>query len=824
MFEHFTNTAIAVIMKAQEEARRMQHNFVGTEQLLLGILKQGSSKAAAVLKELDITLEAAREEVEAIIGRGSGNPPAEVPFTPKVKQVFEQAFQEARKLDADYIEPEHLLLSLAQSDESVAYRVLENLGVVPAKLRTRLIQELGEVATVAAGTERGGRGSSKKRKNSVLAEFSTDLTALAAEGKLDPVVGRNREIERVVQIIGRRTKNNPVLVGEPGVGKTAIAEGLAQRIVNQDVPAELFDKRVLAMDMGLLVSGTRFRGDFEERLTQILQEVREDRNIVLVIDEIHTLVGAGSLEGGMDAANMLKPALARGELQCIGATTLDEYRKYIERDAALERRFQPVMVDPPSVEETVEILQGLRSRYEQFHQIVLQDDALTAAAQLADRYITDRHLPDKAIDLIDEAGSRVKLRHQLEYPSQELRQAFRQVNQDLEGAILRQDFSEARSLRDRRRELLGEIAGSQTVDDDDSGDRLPLVNEDDIADIVASWTGVPVTRMTESEAVQLLHMEDTLHERVIGQQEAVAAVARAIRRSRVSLASPNRPIASLIFSGPTGVGKTELTKALAMALFGSEDAMVRLDMSEFMEPHTVAKLIGSPPGFVGYDEGGQLTEAVRRQPYTVVLMDEIEKAHPDVFNILLQLLEDGRLTDAKGRTVSFKNTLIIMTSNIGSRVIEKGGGGLGFDTTETDAQTTQYNNIRSLVQEEMKQYFRPELLNRLDEIIVFRQLTREEVMQVADLLLVQVNQRLAEREIQVTLSDGFKAKLIEEGYDVRYGARPMRRAIARMVEDALAEAILRDDISPGDTVTLDVDEAGQVQVQPQRQPALAGAR
>jgi ATP-dependent Clp protease ATP-binding subunit ClpC len=824
MFEHFTNTAIAVIMKAQEEARRMQHNFVGTEQLLLGILKQGSSKAAAVLKELDITLEAAREEVEAIIGRGSGNPPAEVPFTPKVKQVFEQAFQEARKLDADYIEPEHLLLSLAQSDESVAYRVLENLGVVLAKLRTRLIQELGEVATVAAGTERGGRGSGKKRKNSVLAEFSTDLTALATEGKLDPVVGRNREIERVVQIIGRRTKNNPVLVGEPGVGKTAIAEGLAQRIVNQDVPAELFDKRVLAMDMGLLVSGTRFRGDFEERLTQILQEVREDRNIVLVIDEIHTLVGAGSLEGGMDAANMLKPALARGELQCIGATTLDEYRKYIERDAALERRFQPVMVDPPSVEETVEILQGLRSRYEQFHQIVLQDDALTAAAQLADRYITDRHLPDKAIDLIDEAGSRVKLRHQLEYPSQELRQAFRQVNQELEGAILRQDFSEARSLRDRRRELLGEIAGSQTVDDDDSSDRLPLVDEDDIAEIVASWTGVPVTRMTESEAVQLLHMEDTLHERVIGQQEAVAAVARAIRRSRVSLASPNRPIASLIFSGPTGVGKTELTKALAMALFGSEDAMVRLDMSEFMEPHTVAKLIGSPPGFVGYDEGGQLTEAVRRQPYTVVLMDEIEKAHPDVFNILLQLLEDGRLTDAKGRTVSFKNTLIIMTSNIGSRVIEKGGGGLGFDTTETDAQTTQYNNIRSLVQEEMKQYFRPELLNRLDEIIVFRQLTREEVMQVADLLLVQVNQRLAEREIQVTLSDGFKAKLIEEGYDVRYGARPMRRAIARMVEDALAEAILRDDISPGDTVTLDVDEAGQVQVQPQRQPALAGAR
>lgn len=824
MFEHFTNTAIAVIMKAQEEARRMQHNFVGTEQLLLGILKQGGSKAAAVLTDLGITLESARQEVEAIIGRGSGNPPAEVPFTPKVKQVFEQAFQEARKLDADYIEPEHLLLSLTQSEESVAYRVIENLGVSPAKLRTRLIQELGEVATVAAGPERSSRSGGKKRRNSVLAEFSTDLTALAADGKLDPVVGRQREIERVVQILGRRTKNNPVLVGEPGVGKTAIAEGLAQRIVNQDVPADLFEKRVLAMDMGLLISGTRFRGDFEERLTQILQEVREDRNIILVIDEIHTLVGAGSLEGGLDAANMLKPALARGELQCIGATTLDEYRKYIERDAALERRFQPVMVHPPSVQETVEILQGLRSRYEQFHQIVLRDEALTAAAQLADRYITDRHLPDKAIDLIDEAGSRVKLRHQLDYPSRELKQAFRQVNQDLEGAIVRQDFSEARSLRDRRRELLGEIAAGQAPDGSPDTDRLPTVDEDDIAEIVASWTGVPVTRMTESEAVQLLHMEDILHERVIGQQEAVTAVARAIRRSRVNLSSPNRPIASLVFSGPTGVGKTELTKALAVALFGSEEAMVRLDMSEFMEPHTVSKLIGSPPGFVGYDEGGQLTEAVRRQPYTVVLLDEIEKAHPDVFNLLLQLLEDGHLTDAKGRKVSFKNTLIILTSNIGSRVIEKGGGGLGFDTQEIDAQTTQYNNIRSLVQEEMKQYFRPELLNRLDEIIVFRQLTRDEVMQVADLLLVQVNQRLAEREIQVALSDGFKAKLIEEGYDVRYGARPMRRAIARLVEDALAEAILRDDIHAGDTVTLDVDEVGQVRVQPQRQPALAGAR
>ncbi|WP_008311528.1 ATP-dependent Clp protease ATP-binding subunit [Leptolyngbya sp. PCC 6406] len=824
MFEHFTNTAIAVIMKAQEEARRLQHNFVGTEQLLLGILKQGNSQAASVLADLGITLESARQEVEAIIGRGSGNPPVEVPFTPKVKQVFEQAFQEARKLDADYIGPEHLLLSLTQSDESVAYRVIENLGVPPTKLRTRLIQELGEVAAVPAGVDRFERQDGKKKRSSVLAEFSTDITALAAAGKLDPVIGRALEIERVVQILGRRTKNNPVLVGEPGVGKTAIAEGLAQRIVNQDVPPELFGKRILSLDMGLLLSGTRFRGDFEERITQVIKEVREDRSIILAIDELHTLVGAGSLEGGTDAANLLKPALARGELQCIGATTLDEFRKYIERDAALERRFQSVRINPPSVTETIEILQGLRSRYEQFHQIVLEDDALTAAAQLSDRYISDRHLPDKAIDLIDEAGSRVKLRHQLNYPSRELKQAFRQVNQDLEGAVLRQDFPAAGTLQEQRQQLLEEITAGQGDADSKHARRLPLVGEDDIAEIVASWTGVPVTRMTESEAAQLLHLEDTLHERVIGQNEAVMAVSRAIRRSRVNLSSPDRPIASLIFSGPTGVGKTELTKALAMALFGSEEAMIRLDMSEFMEPHTVAKLLGSPPGFVGYEEGGQLTEAVRRKPYAVVLMDEIEKAHPDVFNILLQLLEDGRLTDAKGRTVSFKNTLIIMTSNIGSRVIEKGGGGLGFDTSENDAATSQYQNIRNLVQEEMKQFFRPELLNRLDEIIVFRQLTRSEVMEVADLLLVQVNQRLAERQIQVSLTEAFKERLIQEGYDIRYGARPMRRAISRLVEDGLAEAILRSDIQPGDTVTLDVDANGEVQVQPQRQPALAGAR
>ncbi len=823
MFEHFTNTAIAVIMKAQEEARRLQHNFVGTEQLLLGLLRENSSLAAAVLTEFGINLADARSEVEAIIGRGSGNPPSEVPFTPKVKQVFESAFQEARKLDASYIEPEHLLLSLTQSRESVAYRVLENLGVSPSKVRTRLIKELGEAAAIPAGGRQNRRSSDRRSKSSVLEEFSTDLTRKAAEGLLDPVIGRAKEIERVVQILGRRTKNNPVLVGEPGVGKTAIAEGLAQRIVNQDVPTALMGKKVHAIDMGMLVSGTRFRGDFEERLTKLLEEVRNDDEVILVIDEIHTLVGAGSLEGGMDAANMLKPALARGEMQCIGATTLDEYRKHIEKDAALERRFQPVTIEPPSVQDTIEILQGIRSRYEQFHNVLLSDESLKAAAELSDRYISDRHLPDKAIDLIDEAGSRIKLRYQINYPSLEIKQELRQVNRDLEAAIRSQEFTQAQELRSRQQALLAEIQGPQPEAAEAPPMTQPVVSEDDIAEIVASWTGVPVTRMTESEAIQLMHLEDTLHERVIGQHEAVEAAARAIRRSRVKLASPNRPIASLVFSGPTGVGKTELTKAIAAALFGSEEAMIRLDMSEFMESYTVSKLVGSPPGFVGYDEGGQLTEAVRRKPYSVILLDEIEKAHPDVFNILLQILDDGRLTDSKGRSVSFKNTLIIMTSNIGSQVIEKGGSGMGFDTAAADDEaTTRYNNIRSLVQEEMKQYFRPELLNRLDEIIVFRQLTKPEIKEIADLMLAGVNKRLADREITVALTTAFEDQLVISGYDQRYGARPMRRAIARMVEDALAEALLAGTLQDGDAVLLTVDDAGTVQVQKQQQPALAG--
>jgi len=820
MFEHFTNTAIAVIMQAQEEARRLGHNFVGSEQLLLGIIKENTSIAAKVLDEFGINLTNARTEVESIIGRGSGNGPVEIPFTPKVKQVFEQAFQEARKLDHPYIEPEHLLLSLTQNSESVAYRVIANLGVDPEKIRVQLVRVIGESTPVTSGRSGGSAKSERKSDSSVLTEYGTDLTAVAAEGKLDPVIGRHKEIERVVQVLGRRTKNNPVLVGEPGVGKTAIAEGLAQRIVNQDVPEALIDRRVISLDMGLLVSGTRFRGDFEERITQVIEEVRKSQDVILVIDEIHTLVGAGSLEGGMDAANLLKPALARGEMQCIGATTLDEYRKYIEKDAALERRFQPVTIAPPSVEDTVEILYGLRSRYEQFHRLNITDEAVEAAANLSDRYITDRHLPDKAIDLIDEAGSRVRLRYSRNIPASELRRELRQVQKDIIEAVQHQDFDQAATLRKSESSLMQKI--QDTLEGDVSITSIPQVSDEDIADIVSSWTGVPVNAITETESAVMMHLEDTLHERVVGQNEAVEAVSRAIRRARVGLRGLDRPIASLVFSGPTGVGKTELAKALAQSVFGSEESMIRLDMSEFMESHTVSKLIGSPPGFVGYDEGGQLTEAVRRRPYSVILMDEIEKAHPDVFNILLQVLDEGHLSDSKGREVSFKNTLIIMTSNIGSKVIEKGGGGLGFELTEEDSTTSRYNNIRNLVNEEMKQFFRPEMINRIDEIIVFRQLTKDEVKEIAEILLKQVGQRLGDRNLSFTMTDAFKERLVEEGYDQRYGARPMRRAIARLVEDRLAEAILSGTLKDGDTVVFDVDKEGEITTLPAKEPALIG--
>ena len=844
MFERFTEKAIKVIMLAQEEARRLGHNFVGTEQILLGLIGEGTGVAAKVLKSMGVNLKDARVEVEKIIGRGSGFVAVEIPFTPRAKRVLELSLEEARQLGHNYIGTEHLLLGLIREGEGVAARVLENLGVDLAKVRTQVIRMLGETAEVSAGG--GGGGAKGSTKTPTLDEFGNNLTQLATEAKLDPVVGRHNEIDRVIQILGRRTKNNPVLIGEPGVGKTAIAEGLAQRIQQGDIPDILEDKRVLTLDIGLLVAGTKYRGEFEERLKKIMEEIKAAGNVILVIDEVHTLIGAGAAEGAIDAANILKPALARGELQCIGATTLDEYRKHIERDAALERRFQPVNVGEPSIDDTIEILRGLRERYEQHHRLKITDDALVAAATLGDRYISDRFLPDKAIDLIDEAGSRVRLLNsKLPPAAKEVDKELRSVQKEKEDAVRDQDFTKAGELREKEVELREQIRSLLQANKDEvkadatseSGetaatealvsDRSPMVNEEDIAQIVASWTGVPVQKLTESESVKLLNMEETLHKRLIGQDEAVKAVSKAIRRARVGLKNPNRPIASFIFSGPTGVGKTELTKALATYFFGSEEAMIRLDMSEFMERHTVSKLIGSPPGYVGFNEGGQLTEAVRRRPYTVVLFDEIEKAHPDVFNLLLQLLEDGRLTDSKGRTVDFKNTLIIMTSNIGSKVIEKGGGGLGFEFSGESAEESQYTRIRSLVNEELKQYFRPEFLNRLDEIIVFRQLNRDEVKEIAEIMLKEVFGRMGEKGITLTVSDAFKERLVEEGYNPAYGARPLRRAVMRLLEDSLAEEVLSGRIKDGDHAEVDVDENKKVVVRHKGQvdtaPQLAGA-
>ncbi|NJK57531.1 MAG: ATP-dependent Clp protease ATP-binding subunit [Pleurocapsa sp. SU_5_0] len=783
MFEYFNEKAIKNVVLAQEEARNTGHNLVGTEHILLGVIGEGTSTAAKLLANLDINLEQTRNLAIEIVGKGSGFIPANIPFTPKAKRILEQAFNEARQLKSNFISPEHILLAMIKQTDNMAVKLLTKQNVNLRQLRTDLIKKLGETEVVAAGKDNpfgfgGGREQPTKLK-----EFSINLTDLAREGKLDPVVGRFPEIERAVQILGRRTKNNPILVGEPGVGKTAIAEGLAQRIVEGDVSSLLADKEVISLDMGSLLAGTKFRGEFEERLKSIVEEVRQAGNIILVIDEIHTIVGAGAMGGAMDAANMLKPSLARGEIQCLGSTTLDEYRQYIERDAALERRFQKVMVGEPSVEDAIEILQGLRKTYEDFHKVKYTDEAIRTAVISSERYITDRFLPDKAIDLIDEAGSRTHLNHCLQ---------AKEENQ----------------------------ADVATINPEAL---TPVVDEEAIAKIVAAWTGVPVTKMTETESEALMYLEDDLHERVIGQDEAVKAVSRALRRSRSGLGDRDRPIASLFFSGPTGVGKTELAKALATQMFGSEEAIVRIDMSEYMESHTVSKLIGSPPGFVGYDEGGQLTEAVRRQAYTIVLFDEIEKAHPDVFNLMLQLLDDGRLTDAQGRTVSFKNTVIIMTSNIGSRVIEKGGSGLGFDFSG-DQDEAQYNRIKELVNQELKNYFRPEFINRLDEIIVFRQLTKPEVRQIASILLKEISVRLAEqREITLGVTTAFEDKVIEEGYDPSYGARPLRRAIMRLLEDSLAEAILSGRVNDGDNALVDIDEDGNTTVASVQEQVLVEA-
>eukprot|EP00741_Cyanophora_paradoxa_P002939 tig00000655_g2853.t1 len=811
MFEKFTEKAIKVVMLSQEEARRLGHNFVGTEQILLGLIGEGTGIAAKVLKSMGVNLKDARVEVEKIIGRGSGFVAVEIPFTPRAKRVLELSLEEARQLGHNYIDTEHLLLGLIREGEGVAARVLENLGVDVSKVRTQVLRMQGDTVEV-------GGGAQGRTKTPTLEEFSTNLSENAEQNRLDPVIGRAKEIERVIQILGRRTKNNPVLIGEPGVGKTAIAEGLAQRIITGDVPENLLKKKVLSLDIGLLVAGTKYRGEFEERLKKIMDEVKSSGNVILVIDEVHTLVGAGAAEGAIDAANILKPALARGELQCIGATTVDEYRKHIEKDAALERRFQPVTVGEPSVEEAIEILYGLREKYETHHKLKISDEALEAASKLSSQYIADRYLPDKAIDLIDEAGSRVRLlRSQLPPEAKELEKQLNAIRKEKDEAVRNKDFEKSGALRDKELEIRAQIAAitraKREENEDKDDEEMPVVTEEDIADVVSQWTGIPLKKLSLSESDKLMHLEETLHGRVIGQDEAVKAISRAIRRGRVGLKNPNRPIASFIFSGPTGVGKTELTKALASYYFGAEDSMIRLDMSEYMERHTVSKLIGSPPGYVGYNEGGQLTEAVRRRPYSVVLLDEIEKAHPDIFDLMLQVLEDGRLTDSKGRVVDFKNTMIIMTSNIGSKVIEKGGASIGFEIGNEDSEEeNKYVRIKSLVLEELKQYFRPEFLNRVDEVIVFRQLTKSEVREIADILLKEVFDRMKTKGMSLEVTEAFKNRLVDEGYNPSYGARPLRRAIMRLLEDELSESMLSGRLKEGDSAIVDVDATGQTKV------------
>jgi ATP-dependent Clp protease ATP-binding subunit ClpC len=819
MFERFTEKAIKVVMLSQEESRRLGHNFVGTEQILLGLIGENGGVAYKVLRTFGVTLREARTEVERIIGRGSGFVAVEIPFTPRAKRVLEIAIEEARDLGHGYIGTEHILLALLEEEVGVGVRVLQQLGLVISQIRTELLIQIGEniEATVS-----GEKSDQFEMGGLAIEEFTTNLTETAFNGNLDPVVGRDDEISRVIQILARRRKNNPVLIGEPGVGKTAVAEGLAQRIVERDVPALLDDKQVISLDVGLLLAGTKYRGEFEERLKRIVDEVRSSSNIILVIDEVHTLIGAGAAEGAVDAANILKPALARGELQCLGATTVEEYRKHIERDSSLERRFQPVKVDEPSVDDTVDILRCLRARYERHHSLKIGDDALEAASRMGAQYIADRFLPDKAIDLIDEACARVRLRATRTPDSATgLKRELRDVMKEKENAIREQDFERAADILDKEIEIRAQlnIILSTVERRVSSSKETPtyesIVCEEDIAHVVAAWTGIPVNKLSKTESEKLLVMEETLHSRIIGQEQAVSAVSRAIRRARVGLRNPNRPIASFLFSGPTGVGKTELTKALALYFFGAEDSMVRLDMSEYMERHTVAKLIGSPPGYVGYSEGGQLTEAVRRKPYTVVLFDEIEKGHPDVFNLLLQILEDGRLTDSKGRTIDFKNTMIIMTSNVGAKAIQQNaasGSGLGFDSPDEDSGNSQYARMAELVNEELKRFFRPEFLNRLDEIIIFEQLTKRDLAQIADIMLAQLCERTKEQSFTLNVTPRAKDLLIDEGFDPIYGARPLRRAIMKLLEDKLANTVLSENIEPDSLVLVDVNDKKELNI------------
>ncbi len=815
MFERFTEKAIKVIMLAQEEARRLGHNFVGTEQVLLGLIGEGTGIAAKTLKSMGVNLKDARIEVEKIIGRGSGFVAVEIPFTPRAKRVLELSWDEARQLGHNYIGTEHLLLGLIREGEGVAARVLENLGVDLNKVRSNVVKMLGDSKPTAgagagSGSSSGSSSSSSsasKVKTPSLDEFGTDLTLAASELRLDPVVGREKEIERVIQILARRTKNNPVLLGEPGVGKTAVAEGLAIRIVNSEVPDILENKKIIQLDMGLLIAGTKYRGEFEERLKKIMDEIRQAGNVILVIDEMHTLIGAGAAEGAIDAANILKPALSRGEIQVIGATTSDEYRKYIEKDSALERRFQPVIIEEPSIDETIEIIKGLKPKYEDHHNLIISDDAIVAATKLSSKYVNDRFLPDKAIDVIDEASSKVRLKFCTLCPEgKELDKELKEIIREKEEAIRNQEFERASALRDDEANMKDRIREVSEEWRRQNDANKPTVTEEDVAQVIAIMTGVPVTKLTEGESERLLRLEDTLHDRVIGQSDAVVAISKAIRRARVGLKAPNRPIGSFIFSGPTGVGKTELAKALAEAIFGSEDNMIRVDMSEFMEKHSTAKLIGSPPGYVGYDDGGHMSEQVRKKPYSVILFDEIEKAHPDVFNIMLQILDDGRLTDAKGKHVNFKNTVIIMTSNVGASMITTQGK-LGFSANAEDAKKDKYEKLKDTVNEELKKAFRPEFLNRIDDIIVFSHLSKEEIRQIVDLMMKDLFKRLSERELSIEVTDEVKDYLAKDGYNEAYGARPLRRLIQKKIEDQLAEEILTNAYEPGDVILLKLDSS-----------------
>lgn len=799
-FARFTERAQRALIYSQEEARNLGHNYVGTEHLLLGLLREGEGAAAQVLQGLGIDIEKIREQIESLVGKGNFNFTEGFGYTPRTKRIMELSFYEARNIGHNYVGTEHLLLALIREGEGVAARVLKDSGVDLQQVREQILKLLKEESV-----ETHQPGSKKKSETPTLDQYGRDLTEMAAEGKLDPVIGRDNEIQRIIQILSRRTKNNPVLIGEAGVGKTAVAEGLAQKIQEGNIPELLKDKRIVTLDLAGMVAGAKYRGEFEERLKTMMDEIRKTGDIILFIDEMHTIIGAGAAEGAIDASNILKPALARGEIHAIGATTLDEYRKHVEKDPALERRFQPVMVGEPSIEEAIQILHGLRDKYEAHHQVRITDEAIKAAVEMSDRYISDRFLPDKAIDLIDEAASRVRLQSFTTPPDlKELEGQLENLLKEKEEAVMNQNYEKAASIRDQEQKIKDQIEEKKSKWSKKSTAHSEIVSEDDIAQIVASWTGIPVKKLTEGETERLLNMEDILHKRVIGQDEAVKAVSRAIRRARAGLKDPKRPVGSFIFLGPTGVGKTELCKALAESLFGDEEAMIRLDMSEYMERHTVSRLVGSPPGYVGYDEGGQLTEAVRRKPYSVVLFDEIEKAHPDVFNMLLQILEDGRLTDSQGRTVDMRNTVLVMTSNVGASTLKKQET-IGF-TSSDDMKATEYEKMKDNIMNELKKTFRPEFLNRIDEIIVFHTLEDEHLKHIVKLMVGNVANRLAEQGIYLEVTDAAQSFMTKEGFDVNYGARPLRRVIQRMIEDNLSEEILAGRINIGDTVEVDLKD------------------